>query len=90
MPPILSCMGGTVVRAGWDPWGLGLHVRIDHGIGYETVYGHMSRLDVSYGENVKRGQIIGLMGSTGRSTGPHVHYMVKYNGIAQDPLNFTQ
>jgi len=90
MPPILSCMSGTVVRAGWDPWGLGLHVRIDHGNGYETIYGHMSRLDVSYGQKVKRGQIIGLMGSTGNSTGPHVHYIVKYNGVAQDPFNFTQ
>ena len=50
----------------------------------------MSRLDVSYGDNVDRGEIIGLMGSTGRSTGPHVHYMVKYNGAAQDPLGFTQ
>ncbi len=90
MPPLLACMDGVVVRAGWDPWGLGLHVRIDHGNGYETVYGHMSRLDVSYGDNVDRGEIIGLMGSTGRSTGPHVHYMVKYNGAAQDPLGFTQ
>ena len=90
MPPILSCMGGTVIRAGWDPWGLGLHVRIDHGNGYETVYGHMSRLDVSYGQKVKRGQIIGLMGNTGNSTGAHVHFMVKYNGVPQNPLNFTQ
>ena len=90
MPPLLSCKSGTVVRAGWDPWGLGLHVRIDHGDGYETVYGHMSRIDVSYGENVKRGEVIGLMGSTGRSTGAHVHFMVKYNGVAQDPLKFTQ
>jgi murein DD-endopeptidase MepM/ murein hydrolase activator NlpD len=90
MPPIISCMSGVVVRAGWDPWGLGLHVRIDHGNGYETVYGHMSRIDVSYGESVKRGEVIGLMGSTGRSTGPHVHYMVKYNGAPQDPLKFTQ
>lgn len=90
MPPLLACMGGTVVRAGWDPWGLGLHVRIDHGNGYETVYGHMSRLDVSYGQHVKRGEVIGLMGSTGNSTGPHVHYMVKYNGVAQNPFNYIQ
>lgn len=90
MPPILSCTSGTVIRAGWDPFGLGLHVRIDHGNGYETVYGHMSRIDVSYGQSVKRGQQIGLMGSTGRSTGPHVHFMVKYNGVPQDPLSFTQ
>lgn len=90
MPPLLSCAGGTVIRAGWDPFGLGLHVRIDHGNGYETVYGHMSRIDVSYGQKVGRGEIIGLMGNTGRSTGPHVHFMVKYNGVAQNPLNFTQ
>jgi murein DD-endopeptidase MepM/ murein hydrolase activator NlpD len=90
MPPLLSCMDGKVIRAGWDPFGLGLHVRIDHGNGYETVYGHMSKIDVGYGQKVKRGQIIGLMGNTGRSTGPHVHFIVKYNGMALDPLNFTR
>lgn len=90
MPPILACRSGIVIRAGWDPWGLGLHVRIDHGNGYTTIYGHMSRLDVSYGEKVNRGEIIGIMGSTGNSTGPHVHYMVEYNGVAQNPLNFVQ
>ena len=90
MPPILSCRSGTVVRAGWDPFGLGLHVIIDHGSGYQTVYGHLSKLDVSYGDSVGRGERIGLMGSTGRSTGPHVHFMVKYNGVAQNPLDYTQ
>ena len=90
MPPILACTNGVVVRAGWDPFGLGLQVSIDHGNGYETLYGHMSRIDVSFGESVKRGEQIGLMGSTGRSTGSHVHFMVKYNGTPQNPLNFTQ
>jgi murein DD-endopeptidase MepM/ murein hydrolase activator NlpD len=90
MPPLLACSTGTVVRAGWDPFGLGLHVRIDHGNGFETVYGHMSRLDVSYGDKVGRGDRVGLMGSTGNSTGPHVHFMVKYNGVPLDPFNFTQ
>jgi murein DD-endopeptidase MepM/ murein hydrolase activator NlpD len=90
MPPLLACSSGTVVRAGWDPFGLGLHVRVDHGNGFETVYGHMSRLDVSYGDSVDRGDQVGLMGSTGNSTGPHVHFMIKYNGIPLDPLNFTQ
>jgi murein DD-endopeptidase MepM/ murein hydrolase activator NlpD len=88
-PPVYACREGVVVRAGWDPFGLGLHVRIDHGNGYETVYGHMSSLYVSYGESVSRGQAIGLMGSTGRSTGPHVHFIVKYGGVAQNPLNYT-
>ena len=89
MPPIFSCTGGKVTRAGWDPWGLGLHVRIDHGNGYETVYGHMSRIDVGYGQRVGRGQQIGLMGNTGRSTGPHVHFTVKFNGVAQNPFSYT-
>ncbi|MFH1899121.1 MAG: M23 family metallopeptidase [Patescibacteria group bacterium] len=90
MPPLLACSNGKVVRAGWDPFGLGLNVRIDHGNGYETIYGHMSRIDVSYGEKVGRGDQIGLMGSTGRSSGPHVHFMVRYNGVPQNPLNFTR
>ncbi|MBD3365756.1 peptidoglycan DD-metalloendopeptidase family protein [candidate division WWE3 bacterium] len=90
MPPLFACTGGVVTRSGWDPWGLGLHIRIDHGNGYETVYGHMSRLDVGYGESVSRGQMIGLLGNTGRSTGPHVHFMVKYGGVAQNPLNYMR
>jgi len=89
-PPLYACTGGVVIRSGWDPWGLGLLIRIDHGNGYETAYGHMSRLDVGYGERVSRGQVIGLMGSTGRSTGSHVHFMVKYNGVAQNPLNYMR
>jgi murein DD-endopeptidase MepM/ murein hydrolase activator NlpD len=89
MPPIFSCTGGTVIRAGWDPWGLGLHVRIDHGNGYTSIYGHMSRLDVRYGQKVGRGQQLGLMGSTGNSSGPHVHFMVEFNGRPQNPFNFT-
>ncbi|MBN1162571.1 peptidoglycan DD-metalloendopeptidase family protein [Patescibacteria group bacterium] len=89
MPPLFSCRDGVIVRAGWDPFGLGLHVRIDHGDGYETVYGHMSSLNVKYGEKVSRGQIIGWMGNTGNSTGPHVHFMVKYNGVPQNPQNYT-
>jgi len=88
MPPLFACTGGTVTRAGWDPWGLGLMVQVDHGNGFVSVYGHMSRLDVSYGQHVGRGQVIGLMGNTGRSTGPHVHFMVKYNGVPQNPLNY--
>lgn len=88
MPPLLACTSGVVTRSGWDPFGLGLHVRIDHGNGFETVYGHMSRIDVSYGEEVSQGEIIGLMGNTGRSTGPHVHFMVNYNGGSQNPLNY--
>ncbi|HOM78207.1 MAG TPA: peptidoglycan DD-metalloendopeptidase family protein [bacterium] len=88
LPPLYACTSGVVTRSGWDPFGLGLHVRIDHGNGYETVYGHMSRVEVGYGARVSRGQVIGIMGNTGRSTGPHVHFMVIYNGVAQNPLGY--
>ncbi len=88
MPPLYACAGGVVTRSGWDPWGLGLHVRIDHGNGYETVYGHMSRVDIGYGDTVAKGQALGLMGNTGRSTGPHVHFTINFNGVSQNPLNY--
>ena len=87
-PPLFACAGGNVTRAGWDPWGLGLHVQIDHDNGFSTVYGHMSRIDVGYGQRVNQGEVIGLMGSTGRSTGPHVHFIIKFNGVAQNPLEY--
>ena len=90
MPPLYACAGGTVARAGWDPWGLGLHVRITHPNGYETIYGHMSRIDVKYRQSVGKGATIGLMGSTGRSTGPHVHFIVKYKGVPQNPLDYIR
>lgn len=90
VPPLFACTSGTVVRSGWDPYGLGLHVIIDHGGGYQTVYGHMQQINVSYGQGVGRGEVIGLMGNTGRSTGPHVHFIVKYNGVAQNPLNYMR
>ncbi|HSX39708.1 MAG TPA: M23 family metallopeptidase [Candidatus Saccharimonadales bacterium] len=90
LPPIFACAGGTVIRAGWDPWGLGLHVRIQHPNGYVTIYGHMSRLLVQYGEKVGKGEQIGVMGSTGHSTGPHVHFMVEYKGVPQNPLDYIR
>jgi murein DD-endopeptidase MepM/ murein hydrolase activator NlpD len=89
MPPVYASSSGTVTRAGWGPWGLGLQVSINHGDGFETLYGHMSRIDVGYGQRVSKGQFIGLMGNSGRSTGPHLHFTVKYNGIPQNPLNYA-
>jgi len=90
LPPLYACAGGVVTRAGWDPWGLGLQVQIDHGNGYSTVYGHMSKIDVGYGQRVGQGEVIGTMGNTGRSTGPHVHFTLKLNGVPQNPLNYIQ
>ena len=87
MPPIFSCAGGRVIRAGWDPTGYGIMVLVDHGNGYQTLYGHLSKLNVSVGQYVKQGTVIGTMGSTGRSTGPHLHFEVRTGNSRQNPLN---
>ncbi len=87
--PLLAAAGGTIVTAGWCNCGLGYYVEIDHGNGLHTLYGHMaSQPYVSAGETVNQGDVIGPLGSTGISTGPHVHFMVTVNGVAQDPENY--
>ena len=68
----------------------GLLIRIDHGKGLESVYGHLSKTLVKPGDRVCRGQEIGLSGSTGRSSGPHVHYEVRIDGVAKDPTPFIE
>lgn len=85
--PVWATADGVVKFAGWDG-AYGLKVEIDHGHGFSTVYGHSSRLLVEVGDRVQRGQTIGLTGSTGRSTGPHVHYEVRVYGRLADPLNY--
>lgn len=69
-------------------WGYGSHVVLDHGYGYTTLYGHMSRINVKSGQKVTRGQLIGLVGSTGKSTGAHLHYEVHKNGTAVNPVGY--
>lgn len=69
-------------------WGYGKHVVLNHGYGYTTLYGHMSRIEVRIGQKVKRGQLIGLVGSTGKSTGAHLHYEVHKNGNAVNPVGY--
>lgn len=69
-------------------WGYGRHVVLNHGYGYTTLYGHMSRVNVRVGQKVKRGQLIGLVGSTGKSTGAHLHYEVHKNGTAVNPVGY--
>ncbi|MBZ9741870.1 MULTISPECIES: M23 family metallopeptidase [unclassified Mesorhizobium] len=78
---------GVVTKAGWNG-GYGRMVEIDHGNGFATRYGHLSEIDVTVGEKVDAGAIIGKTGSSGRSTGPHLHYEVRHNGEAIDPLRF--
>jgi murein DD-endopeptidase MepM/ murein hydrolase activator NlpD len=79
---------GRVITAGGSSNGFGNHVIIDHGYGFQTIYGHLSSINVSVGENVKRGDMIGLTGSSGTSSGPHLHYQVELNGNHQNPLSF--
>ena len=79
---------GIVERADNMAQGYGNHVVINHGFGYETLYGHMSRIVARVGQRVKRGELIGYVGSTGRSTGPHVHYEVIKNGGKINPINY--
>src|SRR5207247_5072484 len=69
---------GTVTKAGWQG-GYGNMIEIDHGNGLTTRYGHLSKLNVEIGDDITRGQLIGLIGSTGRSTGPHLHYELRLN-----------
>lgn len=82
--PVRATSGGVVKSAGWQG-GYGLAVRIDHGKGLETRYAHLSRLNVAPGQTIRPGEVIGFVGSTGRSTGPHLHYEVRRNGQAVDP-----
>lgn len=86
--PIYATGNGTVSESGFSEGGYGNHVEINHGYGYETVYGHMVRIKVRRGQKVKRGEVIGWVGSTGKSTGPHCHYEVHINGNAVDPVYF--
>jgi murein DD-endopeptidase MepM/ murein hydrolase activator NlpD len=86
--PIYATADGTVALAGNAGNGYGNHVIINHGYGYETLYGHMVRLKVRSGQKVKRGEVIGWVGSTGKSTGPHCHYEVRKNGEKIDPVYF--
>jgi len=88
--PIYATADGTVLRAGWNNGGYGNLVEIDHGRGITTRYGHMSAILVSAGDHITRGQQIGRMGSTGRSTGNHLHYEVRIDGRAVNPIPFMK
>jgi murein DD-endopeptidase MepM/ murein hydrolase activator NlpD len=85
--PIAAAAAGVVIYAGWEG-GYGNLVAIDHGGGLATAYGHQSRIAVSLGQSVSQGEIIGYVGSTGHSTGPHLHFEVRVNGQAVDPLGY--
>ncbi|MFH4969465.1 peptidoglycan DD-metalloendopeptidase family protein [Gaetbulibacter sp. M240] len=86
--PIYATGDGVVIRADSRSSGYGKHIRIDHGFGYETLYGHMYKFSVRRNQRVKRGDLIGFVGSSGRSDGPHVHYEVFKDGRRINPINF--
>jgi murein DD-endopeptidase MepM/ murein hydrolase activator NlpD len=86
--PIYATGDGIIAAAGFSGDGYGNHVEINHGYGYETLYGHMTKIKARYGQRVKRGEVIGWVGSTGKSTGPHCHYEVHVNGREVDPVYF--
>jgi murein DD-endopeptidase MepM/ murein hydrolase activator NlpD len=86
--PVFASGDGIVSRADNNASGFGNHIVIRHGFGYETLYAHLSRYKARVGQYVKRGDIIGYVGSTGRSEAPHLHYEVHKNGDVVNPLNF--
>lgn len=87
--PIYASADGVVTRADWFS-SYGLYISLDHGAALETRYGHLSRLNVAEGQEVKKGDLIGYVGSTGRSTGPHLHYEVRIAGVAVNPVPYMQ
>lgn len=87
--PILATGPGRVEAAGYDGPN-GNRVSINHGFGYRSVYGHLSKVQVKAGEQVRRGQVVGLSGNTGRSSGPHLHYTLYYQGRTIDPTRYLK
>ena len=87
--PVRATANGTVATAGWNG-GYGKMVEIEHGNGLSTRYAHLSEIDVKVGQQVRIGQIIGKIGSTGRSTGPHLHYETRVDGDAVDPQKYLR
>lgn len=86
--PVYAAAPGTVVGAGWNGV-FGQAVEIDHGYGYRTLYGHLSRIEVRLGDHLEKGDLVGRVGSTGRSSGPHLHYTVFRNGVAINPSPYV-
>jgi murein DD-endopeptidase MepM/ murein hydrolase activator NlpD len=87
---IFASDSGVIVYAGWSDYGYGYLIVIDHGNGFQTAYAHLSTVAVSCGQSVYQGGYIGAMGSTGNSSGPHLHFEIIYNGAKPNPLDFLQ
>lgn len=85
--PIAAVDNGVVTYAGWNDWGYGNLVVLDHGNGWESVYAHLSQSNVSCGQSVSQGEVLGLAGATGRASGPHLHFELRYNGGFVNPTD---
>jgi murein DD-endopeptidase MepM/ murein hydrolase activator NlpD len=83
---VAASAGGRIIYAGWEG-GYGNTIIIDHGGQASTLYGHLSQIFVSNGQDVQRGQAIGAVGCTGNCTGPHLHFEIRFNGVPVDPTN---
>jgi murein DD-endopeptidase MepM/ murein hydrolase activator NlpD len=86
--PVYASDPGIVIFAGWNTWGYGNLIVVSHGNGWTTYYAHLSYLNVGCGQYVKGGQLIGEVGTTGRSSGPHLHYEIRQNNEPLNPENF--
>ncbi len=82
---IYAVDGGVVVYAGWNDWGYGNLIVVDHGNGWQSVYAHLSQINVACGQSLTQKELIGLAGNTGRSSGPHLHFELRYNGAFVNP-----
>ncbi|MHB0877908.1 MAG: peptidoglycan DD-metalloendopeptidase family protein [Anaerolineae bacterium] len=85
---VVAADSGTVTLVSWMTTSYGYHIIIDHGNGLETLYAHLSEIDVEVGQVVNQGDVIGKRGNTGRSTGPHLHFEVRENGVKRDPMDY--
>ncbi len=86
--PVIATADGVVEVAGVKGNGYGIHVDLNHGFGYVTRYGHLSRVTVSIGQKIKRGDVVGYTGNTGLSKGPHLHYEIEKNGSKINPIDY--
>jgi len=89
-PGVMAADNGVVIYIGWDRYGYGNHVIVDHGGGLSTLYAHLTEYYVKVGDHVSRGQVIAKMGSTGRSTGTHLHFETRINGVPVNPTQYFQ
>jgi murein DD-endopeptidase MepM/ murein hydrolase activator NlpD len=88
--PVVASDSGYVVYAGWDRTGYGNLIVVDHGNGYRTYYAHLSKIFVRVGDSVGKGQRVGSVGNTGNSTGPHLHFEVRYRNVQRNPFGFLR